>query len=319
MSIRVSIVVVEFRTASYLEACLRALYASSLPREAYEVIVVDNASPTPVGDLRERFRAARWIHLRRNLGFAGASTVALGRARGDVIAGVNPDCTVDPGWLAAILRAFDADPRVGVVGSKILYPGSDVLQHAGGVLFGNARSEHLGHGERDVGQHDAVRDVDYVCGAAFAVRRATVDEVGYLSPAYYPAYYEETELCARARRAGWRVVYVPEARAHHAEAAASDGASSDAYLARYHEGRMRYALRNMGWRELARRFVPAELAFLSRIGRHERAIVGRSLVRVLRTAWGRGEGFARPGDLLAEHAPLGAGSRRAARGMERPA
>lgn len=303
MTIRASILVVEYRTAEYLEGCLRALLASELPRDAFEIIVVDNASPTPVDHVRERVPQARWIHLRRNLGFAGGSALGLSRARGEIICGVNPDCRVSPSWLAEVLAAFDRDERVGVVGSKILHPGTTVLQHAGGRLFPNGRSEHLGANEPDRGQHDTERDCDYVCGAAFAVRRATVDEVGYLSPAYYPAYYEETELCTRARRAGWRVVYAPRARVEHEGSVASGGARSDAYLARYHEGRLRYVLRNHGPRELLLSFAPAELAWLRVMGRRERWICARAYAGAAVSALSSGRGIAGPGDVLAEHPP----------------
>lgn len=302
MTPRASIVVVEYRTATHLEGCLRALLASELPRDAFEIIVLDNASPTPVDHLRERFGGARWIHLRRNVGFAGGSSFALTRARGDIVCGVNPDCRVAPDWIAKMIATFDADPRVGVAGSKILHPGTPILQHAGGRLFANGRSEHIGDGEPDHGQHDRLRDVDYVCGAAFAVRRACVDEVGYLSPAYFPAYYEETELCTRARRAGWRVVYAPDARVEHEGSVASGGASSDAYLRRYHEGRMRYVLRNHRPRLLTD-FAPAELAWLRAMSARERLICLRAYARAALDAFDEDRGRATEADVLEEHAP----------------
>lgn len=302
MTPRASIIVVEYRTASHIEGCLRALLASEVPRDAYEVIVLDNASPTPVDHLREQFGEVRWVHLRRNVGFAGGSTFAMSRARGDIVCGVNPDCRVAPDWIARILATFDADSRVGVVGSKILHPGTPILQHAGGRLFANGRSEHIGDGEPDHGQHDRLRDVDYVCGAAFAARRACIDEVGYLSPAYFPAYYEETELCTRARRADWRVVYAPDAVVEHDGSVASGGASSDAYLQRYHEGRMRYVLRNHR-SKLLTDFLPAEAAWLRMMGPRERIICARAYARAALDAFREDRGRATEADVREEHAP----------------
>ncbi len=295
--------VVEYRTAAYLEGCLRALLATELPRDAFEIIVVDNASPTPVDTVRDRFPEARWIHLRRNLGFAGGSTVGLSRARGEVICGVNPDCEVSPSWLPRMLGVLDAHPGVGVVGSKILHPGTQVLSHAGGRVFPNGRSEHIGAGETDHGQHDVLRDVDYVTGAAFAVRRRTIEEVGFLSPAYHPAYYEETELCARARAAGWRVVYAPGAVVEHQEAVASGGATSDAYLRRYHTGRLRYVLRNVPPARWLTDFAPAELAWLRLMGSRERRICAGAYVRAALSARREAPGTAGPDDVVSEHAP----------------
>ncbi len=233
-----------------------------LPRDSFEVIIVDNASPTPVADLHERFPRARFLTLRENLGFAGGNLVALRHARGTHLALLNPDAIPSPTWLSEILEPL-SNPEIGVVGSKILYPGTSVLQHAGGILFPNGRSEHRGRGELDRGQFDAPCDVDYVCGAALAVRRDVIDRVGFLSPAYFPAYYEETELCVRARRAGFRVTYAPKAVVQHHERVASGGERTAAYLQHYHQNRLRFVLRNYSARDLVRRFLPWELQYLA--------------------------------------------------------
>ena len=204
---RLSIIIVEYATLEHLPDSLGAIFRSAVPDDLYEVIVLDNASPTPVTEaLRERFPRVRWLKARENLGFAGGCAAALEHARGEIVASVNPDCEVRPGWIGAVLAPFARDPRVGVVGSKLLYPGTRVLQQVGGRIYSNGRSEHLGAGELDSGQHDVLRDVQYVCGAAFAVRRETIQDVGFLSSVYFPAYYEETELCVRARAASWRVI-----------------------------------------------------------------------------------------------------------------
>lgn len=299
---RASVVVVEYDSAAYLRSCLRALEASTLPRAEFEIIVVDNASPTPPDALRDPFPRVHWIKCRRNLGFAGGCTLGLDRARGDIVLSVNPDCVVDPDWLSAMLEPFN-DPSVGVVGCKLLYAGTSVLQHAGGLLFPNGRSEHRGRGEPDRGQYDQMAEVDYVCGAAFAVRRGTIDEVGFLSPAYFPAYYEETELCVRARRAGWKVVYTPHAVAQHHESVASGGPASETYLRRYHESRIRFVYRNGSVRRWLTTFVPAELAWLRSVSATERAICARAYVTAFRDAWRTDRGTPRLGDVVEEVFP----------------
>ncbi|MFO0564618.1 MAG: glycosyltransferase [Polyangiaceae bacterium] len=172
-----SVLIVEYRTKQYLPACLDAILASSLPDEEYEVIVVDNASPTPVADLWAAYPRVRFLTSRRNLGFAGGNALGLEHALGEHIVLLNPDAVVTPSWLGEILAPLE-DPSVGVVGGKLLHPGTDVLQHAGGVLFDNALSTHLGRGERDFGQWDRTLDVDYVCGATISLSRRTIERVG---------------------------------------------------------------------------------------------------------------------------------------------
>ncbi|MFK7988897.1 MAG: glycosyltransferase family 2 protein [Sandaracinaceae bacterium] len=294
-----SVIVVEHASAAHLPACLKALERDG--GERVEIIVVDNASPTSCDALHARFSRVRFVHLRRNLGFAGGCQVGASRARAPLIATVNPDAQVESGWLTAVERAFQ-DPSVGVVGSKLLALDGVTLQHAGGALRPNGRSEHLGRGERDRGQYDGLRDVQYVCGAALATRRALVESHGFFSPVYHPAYYEDAELCVRARRHGWRVVVASDARVRHVEAASSGGVESDAYLGRYHTGRVRFMARNMspfGWLRAA----PAEAWLVARMRRRERRLVRRAYRHGLLSAWDERRGQLGPGDIRLERPP----------------
>lgn len=305
-SVRASILIVEYRTRDYLAECLSALERSEVPRQEFEVIVVDNASPTPAAKVVRRFERVRLVQSRRNLGFAGGNLLGLERARGEAVLLLNPDAVPAPRWLPEMLRLL-RDPTVGVVGCKILHPGTRVLQHAGGVLFPNGRSEHLGRGQDDVGQFDREQDVSYVCGAGLGIRRDVIDRVGFLSPAYHPAYYEETELCLRVRRAGYRVVYNPHAVIEHHEAVASGGSRTSAFLERYHEGRMRFVYRNYSPAELLRQFLPSELAFLARVSGAERRICAKSYARALLSAWRVRAGTPARGDVAGDtEAPPGA-------------
>lgn len=295
-----SVLIVEYRTKQYLPACLDAILASSLPDEEYEVIVVDNASPTPVADLWAAYPRVRFLTSRRNLGFAGGNALGLEHALGEHIVLLNPDAVVTPSWLGEILAPLE-DPSVGVVGGKLLHPGTDVLQHAGGVLFDNALSTHLGRGERDFGQWDRTLDVDYVCGATISLSRRTIERVGFLSPSYFPAYYEETELCVRARKAGLRVVYAPRAVAYHHEGVSSGTAQTHAYLERFHQSRMRFVFRNYSTRDVFTRFLPAELAWLARhCPPSERRICARAYLAGWRSAWDESKGAPTPGDVIAD-------------------
>lgn len=278
-ALRATVVIVEHGTARYLADCLQALERVQPPSHGFRVVVVDNGSPTPVDHIRRRFPWAHFIDTGRNLGFAGGCAAALPVCDGDVIVALNPDTEVEPGWLAGLLRPFD-DPSVGVVGCKVFYPDSRVLQHAGGLIRSNGLTEHRGRGEPDVGQYDRVEDVDYVTGASLAVRRELVDRLGWFSTAYHPVYFEETEMCARVRASGHRVVYTPHAAVFHHEAVASGGSSSETFLERYHRNRVRFVVRNYRVRDILWRFVPAEVAFHASAGMSslERRLCLRSYV-----------------------------------------
>jgi len=259
--VRASLIVVNWNGAAFLDACLQALLSQVAPDD--QVLVVDNHSTdASVALVRARFPQVALIDNARNLGYAGGANVGLRAARGDVLILLNPDVTAHAGWLAA-LKAACRDARVGVAGGKLLYPGGEIIQHAGGMIhFPMATADHYGYRQRDQGRWDRARDVDYVTGAALALRRDVLETVGLFDEAFYPAYYEEVDFCFRARQAGYAVRYVPQAVATHHEHA-SVGEESDLYRRCFHRNRLRFVLKHRGPRYFVDEVVPAERAWLN--------------------------------------------------------
>ena len=255
-----SVIVINWNGAAFLEACLQALLSQVMPED--QVIVVDNNSADfSVELIRSRFPRVNLICNARNLGYAGGANAGLRAARGDVLILLNPDVVVHAGWLVA-LKDVCSDERVGVAGCKLLYPGGDVIQHAGGIInFPLATADHYGYRQRDEGQWDYVRDVDYVTGAALALHRDKLETVGFFDQGFYPAYYEEVDFCFRARKAGYVVRYVPHAVATHHEHAVV-GEESDLYLRCFHRNRLRFVLKHRGSRYFLDKLVPAEGVWL---------------------------------------------------------
>ena len=252
-----SIVVVSYNTAEHIEGCLRSLLALDYPRS--EIIVVDNGSTDGSVELvRRRFPNVELVELGENKGFAGAASVGLFMSKGDILATVNPDVQLDRQWMSAVLDAFDAFPDAGVVGSKILYPDRVTLQHAGGVVhYPLATTEHLGRGEEDRGQYDYSRVVSFVTGAALAMRRDVGHSLNFFDESYYPVFFEDVDLCWRAKREGWRVVYQPGAIAYHNESVTYDRRSS-LYYSYFHANRLRFVVKHYTPEQVMLDFLPAE-------------------------------------------------------------
>ena len=252
---RASIVVVSWNGAEYLPACLRALTAQT--RADDELIVVDNASTDGSAELvRSAFPSVSVITNEQNLGFAGGANVGLQAAQGESLLLVNQDVVVRSGWLDAVLADLHRSD-VGIVGSKLLYPNGRI-QHAGGALhYPLALPDHFGYRDADRGQWDEPRDVDFVTGAAIGIARGVVESVGLFDEGFHPAYYEETDLCTRARAAGFRVCYAANAVAVHEETASVSRESTDyhRWMAR---GRLRYVLKHYTAMQFRRDFLPAE-------------------------------------------------------------
>jgi GT2 family glycosyltransferase len=129
---------------------------------------------------------------------------------------LNQDTLVSPGWLAALVRAFERDGRAGALGCKIYDYDGYTLQ-GGRFDYPRATTAHIGLGEIDRGQYDLPVEAPFVTGAALALRAAALREVGLLDERFSPAYMEEVDLCRRLWAGGWRVLYEPAAQLRHFE------------------------------------------------------------------------------------------------------
>jgi GT2 family glycosyltransferase len=217
VSLKVAVVVLNYNGLRDTLACLDSLRAAR--SVALDVIVVDNASRN--GDapaIRAAHPHVTLIANADNLGYAGGNNVGIRAAleRGaDAIFLVNNDTLLDPdcAWLLAC--ALAADPRLGVVGPMIYTWGDGhTISSAGGAIdWRHADSINVGAGEIDRGQYPA-RPVDFVNGCGLMISRATIERAGLLDGRYF-MYWEETDWCARVRRAGLDVRFEPAAFMRH--------------------------------------------------------------------------------------------------------
>jgi GT2 family glycosyltransferase len=274
----VAVIVVAYRAGTDLFDCVQALRAD--PDRSAEIIVVDNGGlADEVAEVAARFSPVTVLGSGHNLGFAGGVNLAmrwlLGRnGRGPrVVALVNQDCVVRPGWLAPLVAVLlEPGERVAVAGATLLDARGLLIQHAGGVIHVNGLTDHMGRGRGadEAGQLQA-RDVDYVTGALCALSVDAWSQLGPMDEGYHPVYFEEVDYCVRARAQGYRVVYVPASEGLHEEAASS-GAGSRLYLDRYHRGRVRFALLHLLGRGRRLRFIAAELKWLASLRSREQLL-----------------------------------------------
>ena len=252
-------VIVNYNSAAYLDGCLNALHKIGSPPK--EIILIDNASSDDsLADL------AAWPQVvveasPRNLGFAGGANRGVARSEAPLVVVLNPDVELDSGYGAALLRVFADNPALGAAGAKLRYPDSDLLQHAGADIdpfhFGG---QHRGYREPDRGQWDTPADVNYVIGAAIALRREAFDKLGGFDERFWPAYFEDVDLCWRLRDAGWQVRYQPELTGVHVESVTL--ARSVAYHRYYFRSRIRFALKHLSAEQWWGSFIPNEISRL---------------------------------------------------------
>lgn len=215
-----SVVIPTYDTAAMTLRCCRAVLAS-LP-ESCEVIVADDGSRDGTAELLAReVPAVRIARLETNRGFAGAANHGVSAARGRIILVLNSDAIVEAGALRALVRAFDEDPQLGVASAQLLNEDGTpqwtggraptlawligVVSGAGAVMRRRRTSANESRGPREV---------DWVSGAAMAFRREVWRDAGPFSERFL-FYCQDIELCLRAKRAGWRVRIVDDARVTH--------------------------------------------------------------------------------------------------------
>lgn len=224
---KVSIVVLTWNGRSLTLDCLESLAAVTYPNT--EVVVVDNASSDgTAAAIQERFDQRFTIIVNdRNLGFSGGNNVGIRRALQegcDYVLLLNNDTIVDAGLVEALVDVFRDHPDTGVAGPKIYYAQPpDQIWFAGAEVFlsrGTAR--HIGIRETDCGQHDEIREVDYITGCALMARREVFEAIGLLDDSYR-AYYEDADFCLRARRRGYAIRYAPRGVVWHKISSSTGG------------------------------------------------------------------------------------------------
>ena len=249
---RVAVVVLNWNGLADTVECLASLEQLETP--AYEVVVVDNGSTDgSVTAIRERFPRVTVLENGENLGYTGGNNAGLRYAleqEADYVLLLNNDTTVAPDLVRRLVDAAEADPQVGIAGPTIYYHDRpDVIWSAGGAIdWERGTTWMVGLDELDEGQFGAQpRAMDFVTGCCILVRRALIERVGLLDERFF-AYYEDTEWCARAARAGYKIVHVPAARMWHK---ISPCAQSDSPFVHYYMTRNRLLFlkaAGAGWR-----------------------------------------------------------------------
>jgi O-antigen biosynthesis protein len=212
----VSIIIPVHGKLEYTIACLRSI-ARHGALAAFEVIVVDDASPDESPTVLPTIQGLHILSNDRNLGFVGSCNAGARQARGDYLLFLNNDTQVTPGWLDALLRCFAEEPDCGIAGSRLVYPDGR-LQEAGGWIFSDGSAWNVGRFEpRNAPAFRYRRETDYVSGASLMIGRERFHATGGFDERYAPAYYEDTDLAFAVRATGFKVFYEPNSVVVHLE------------------------------------------------------------------------------------------------------
>ena len=207
----ISIVIPTWNYSDLLMECLASLDKQTRPAD--EIIVVDDGSTYDVTDTVSRdFPHIRVLRRDFNGGFARAANTGLQAAKGEWILLLNNDMTLAPDFLEHMFAATTGEAKL--LAALVLWKDDpDTIYSAGDQLHVNGRPEAIGFREPLEG-FTMPESIFGVSGGAALIHRSVFETVGYLDESFV-AYFEDVDLCMRARLAGFQATLVPEARAWH--------------------------------------------------------------------------------------------------------
>lgn len=216
---KVGIIVLNWNGKADTCQCLTSLQALQYPY--LEIVIVDNGSTDDsVACFKQAFPTCTLLETGKNLGYAGGNNVGIeyGLQKGfDYFLILNNDTIVDPQVIDGFLEVFATHPQAGIVGGKIyLMSDPNRLDHLGGNWDPKtARFSFVGHHlVDDQKSFETPISLDYACGAAIMIRRAVFEQVGLFDPRFF-LFWEEADLCFRARKAQFLVLSAPHAKVWH--------------------------------------------------------------------------------------------------------
>jgi|UniRef100_A0A7V3RFT8 GT2 family glycosyltransferase len=176
------------------------------------------------------------IRSKENLGYAGGNNIGIRYAlkhKADYVLILNNDTVVAPDFFEQLLKVALTEENIGILGPKsYFYSEPNVIQSCGCKMnLWTGRGKLIGNCEVDYGQYNRIMEVDWVSGAAMLIKNEVFRKVGLLDEAFYLCY-EENDFCHRARRSGFTILAVPQAKIWHKAVRTSIKPIMEYYLVR---------------------------------------------------------------------------------------
>ena len=218
----VAIVILNYNGQQYLEQFLPSVLAYAYANQ--KVIVADNGSTdTSISFLEARYpNEVEIIDLKQNYGFAEGYNQALNQVSADYYILLNSDVEVRPNWITPIIDLMEQDTSIAACQPKVLaHHNKTIFEHAGAaggymdaLGYPFCRGRIMDVCEEDTGQYDSIENIFWATGAALVIRAPLYHAIGQLDGDYF-AHMEEIDLCWRLKRAGYKIMVVPESVVHH--------------------------------------------------------------------------------------------------------
>jgi GT2 family glycosyltransferase len=217
---KVVVILLNWNNAHFTAPCIRSLQKSDYPN--MQILVVDNGSKDGSPELLQNdFPEATLIRNSENLGFAAGNNVGIHAALetgAKYVLILNNDTEVDPGLVRELVSVCEKDDSIGISTAKMYFMNpSNVIWFAGSTVnLWTGTFRHIGCGEVDHGQFDAVTEPGFATGCCFLIRTDLLKKLGGFEESFF-IYAEDLDLSVRCRKAGYRIVLNPRAKLWHKE------------------------------------------------------------------------------------------------------
>jgi GT2 family glycosyltransferase len=247
-----SVCIVTLNACDYLQNCLRSIYEQSsflVPADiistkltqasdqssispdklSFELTIVDNGSADGTIEMLHReFSSIKLIQNGKNDGFAKPINQALSVSSGEYILVLNPDTIVLPGALNELVSYLNSHPDVGICGPKVLNRDGSLqkacrrgvsrpwaaFSYFSGLSTLFPKSKRFGGYLLNYMDENDTHEVDGVSGSCMLIRHKVLEQVGYFDEHFF-AYQEDADYCFQVKKAGWKIVYFPQAQIIH--------------------------------------------------------------------------------------------------------
>ena len=215
----VSIIVLTWNGIDVTKRCLTSLLEKTTHPD-FEVIVVDNGSTDGTCEYLRGIAGIKLIENGENLGFVRGNNLGIRATNRDVLLLNNDTEIIQSDWLERIQEVAYSSADIGIVGCRLVNDEGELV-HAGTYMpLPSYWGQEYPAGEKDIGQYIRSREVDGVIAACVYIKRELIDRIGLLDESYF-SYYEDTDYCLKAKKAGFRVFMCGSATVKHLENAST--------------------------------------------------------------------------------------------------
>ena len=204
---KLSIIIVNYQSRTYLERCLQSVFTKIKLAEEFEVIVVNNGFEQELAGLAVLFPQLKIVQNQQNLGFGHGNNAGAKIAQGEILFFLNPDAEIISADIFAVLHEFEKNNNIGIIGSRLLTENKITQDWSAGVEINLARVLKNNLGQKEVLGEER-QELAWVSGTAMFVRKSLFEKLGGFDSRFF-MYFEDVDLCFRARKLGQIVLYCP--------------------------------------------------------------------------------------------------------------